>query len=356
MLPASTGNPVSTGNSAKADQQSAINQIVNLATNVTSQNDSQLAALVQQSTVTQPVAQAQSQAQSMADVSLPASVSNMLAAMSSSVVFSADQSGAAKKSAQTDNAFSNTVQSVQTASSVANTSALANQNTTNSPMVNALNSVSNASPVTQTNAESELTSLTQSFNAQSKSQQAVQSTDNMPINVMQPNQEAANTAHANSIPAMTLPISHPNWNAELADKLQLMHKQDISTVELQINPPHLGPISIKIGLDQQDQTTISFTTEHQQVKEAIEASIPKLREMLGGEQLSLLDVNVSQQQSDQKPAQNFFQMASDQGKSNNNTGSQNETENSTNSSAVDTVESSETGSAHVGNGLLNLFA
>jgi flagellar hook-length control protein FliK len=223
-------------------------------------------------------------------------------------------------------------------------------------MVNALNSVSNASPVTQTNAESELTSLTQSFNAQSKSQQAVQSTDNMPINVMQPNQEAANTAHANSIPAMTLPISHPNWNAELADKLQLMHKQDISTVELQINPPHLGPISIKIGLDQQDQTTISFTTEHQQVKEAIEASIPKLREMLGGEQLSLLDVNVSQQQSDQKPAQNFFQMASDQGKSNNNTGSQNETENSTNSSAVDTVESSETGSAHVGNGLLNLFA
>ncbi|WP_347989998.1 flagellar hook-length control protein FliK [Methylomonas sp. AM2-LC] len=353
-VPNSTVNSVSTDNTTGDDQQFAINQAVNSSTKSITQNDNRLAAAVSAATQQAALTQTAAKAQAISDVPLPSSVSSMLSGMSGSIVFSANQAVSNKKSTQTDTPLSNIVQTVSTPVAE-NSSLTTDPNTSNSATVNTLTEISNSTGVTQVDADSELTSLTQSFTTQNKSQQAANATDNMPINLIQPHQSVANTTHVNSMSGIALPLNHPNWNAELADKLQLMHKQDISTAELQINPPHLGPISIKIGLDQQDQTTISFTTQHQQVKEAIEASIPKLREMLGGEQLNLVDVNVSQQQSDQKPAQSFFQMASDQGKGN-NTGSQNETENSTNSSAVDKVETSEIGSAHAGNGLLNLFA
>jgi flagellar hook-length control protein FliK len=100
---------------------------------------------------------------------------------------------------------------------------------------------------------------------------------------------------------------------------------------------------------------VAFTTQHQVVKDAIEAAIPKLKEMLQGQQLNLADVNVSQQQSEQRQStQDFFQMASDQGRKNPNdadvaeTGAVNQSQ-----SIVDEIEA---GRAIASNGLLSLFA
>jgi len=58
-----------------------------------------------------------------------------------------------------------------------------------------------------------------------------------------------------------------------------MNNKSISAAEIKLNPAHLGPISVRIDVNQ-DQATIMFTAQHADVKEAIEASIPKLREML----------------------------------------------------------------------------
>jgi flagellar hook-length control protein FliK len=174
----------------------------------------------------------------------------------------------------------------------------------------------------------------------------------MTPNLMQLN--PVNSNQNSTIATMALPLNHPDWNAELANKLQLMHQQNMPAAELQINPAHLGPISIKIELNN-DQTTISFTAQHQQVKEAIEASIPKLRDMLGGEQLNLVNVNISQQQSDQKPAQGYFQMGAGQGNGN-GSGRYTDAENSTNTATIDTVSPANESSTNVSNGLLNIFA
>jgi flagellar hook-length control protein FliK len=68
----------------------------------------------------------------------------------------------------------------------------------------------------------------------------------------------------------------------------------------------LGPLEVRIEISpDQQQTNIHFITHHAAVREAVEAALPRLREMLDTQQLSLGDVNVSQHSyGDQRGAQN----------------------------------------------------
>jgi hypothetical protein len=94
-------------------------------------------------------------------------------------------------------------------------------------------------------------------------------------------------------PAITRPLTHPDWGKDLGEQIVWMNNKAIPAAEIKLNPAHLGPISVRIDVNQ-DQATVMFTAQHAEVKEAIEASIPKLREMLGTQQLNLINVNISQ--------------------------------------------------------------
>jgi hypothetical protein len=94
-------------------------------------------------------------------------------------------------------------------------------------------------------------------------------------------------------PAITRPLTHPGWSKDLGEQIVWMNNKAIPAAEIRLNPAHLGPISVRIDVNQ-DQATILFTAQHTEVKEAIEASIPKLREMLGTQQLNLINVSISQ--------------------------------------------------------------
>lgn len=167
------------------------------------------------------------------------------------------------------------------------------------------------------------------------------------------NETASNTVPTNQ-PSMQNHLSDPGWHQELGEKLIWMNKQATPSVELRLNPEHLGPVLVKIDVSQ-DQATVAFTTQHQAVKDAIEAAIPKLKEMLQGQQLNLADVNVSQQQSEQRQStRDFFQMASDQGRKNTNDADAAETAVVNESQSI--VDEIEAGRAIASNGLLSLFA
>ena len=64
--------------------------------------------------------------------------------------------------------------------------------------------------------------------------------------------------------------------------------------EIRLNPAHLGPLEVRIQI-QNDQANINFTAQHGMVREALEAAIPRLREMLGESGLQLNNVTVSDQ-------------------------------------------------------------
>ena len=145
-------------------------------------------------------------------------------------------------------------------------------------------------------------------------------------------------------PAITRPLTHPGWSKDLGEQIVWMNNKAIPAAEIRLNPAHLGPISVRIDVSQ-DQATIMFTAQHTEVKEAIEASIPKLREMLGTHQLNLSNVNISQNST------------SDQGRSQSQAFAQTpENREQGIDSVTGTIEKNEHDRVVVSKGLLSIYA
>ncbi len=155
------------------------------------------------------------------------------------------------------------------------------------------------------------------------------------------------------IQPMTKHFAHPEWNKEVGERVIFMHKQAIPSAELRLNPQHLGPITIKVETTQ-DQVSVAFTAQHAAVKEAIDAALPKLREMLTAQQLNLSEVSVSQEDARQKQQQGFSQMGSDTGKGEKQANEM--AENGQTESAMDIADEIEAGRAIASNGVLSIFA
>ncbi len=95
---------------------------------------------------------------------------------------------------------------------------------------------------------------------------------------------------------LNLPVGQPGWDQGLGERVQWMVNQNIQQAEIKLTPPNLGPLEIKISV-QHDQTHVTFLAAQAPTREALEASIPRLREMLGEINLNLANVNVGQQQA-----------------------------------------------------------
>ena len=157
-------------------------------------------------------------------------------------------------------------------------------------------------------------------------------------------------------PPMTRAFNHPEWQNEFSERIVWMYNKSVPAAELKLNPQHLGPISIRIDVSQ-DQATIGFTAQHASVREAIEAAIPRLREMLNSQQLNLAEVNVSQQDSsEQRHSQGFFNNGQKQNNQQGAKFSLDEGLDKNIENAAELTEEIERGRAVASNGILNIFA
>jgi len=133
-----------------------------------------------------------------------------------------------------------------------------------------------------------------------------------PLNTTTP---ATNVAQANraaplpatpapvSLPAVDVPVGHAGWDAAFSQRVAWAASNNQQVAQLQLNPPNLGPIEIRITLNS-EQTNAAFTSPHAAVREAIEAALPRLRDMLADNGLSLGNVNVSSQSFQQQQQAN----------------------------------------------------
>ena len=101
-----------------------------------------------------------------------------------------------------------------------------------------------------------------------------------------------------SIPAN---IQTPNWSQQMTQQVSYMVKGGFQQAEIKLNPENLGPMEIKLSI-KDDKASLTFVTQHVQVRDAIDTSMPRLKEMLEQQGINLLDVDVSTQ-SDQQQAQ-----------------------------------------------------
>lgn len=109
-----------------------------------------------------------------------------------------------------------------------------------------------------------------------------------------PLQSQASTAAVN-LESLTLqhPVSQKGWDQAMGSRVVWMARQNIPQVQLQLNPRELGPIEIKLSLSQ-DQATVNFSAHHPATREALEAAMPRLREMLGEQGFNLAHSDVSE--------------------------------------------------------------
>lgn len=86
-------------------------------------------------------------------------------------------------------------------------------------------------------------------------------------------------------------VGQANWGEAVGQKLLLLVGQKQQNVEMQLNPPHLGPMEVKLDLST-DQANISFITAHPAVREALLQTVPKLEAMLADNGIMLGQVQV----------------------------------------------------------------
>lgn len=100
----------------------------------------------------------------------------------------------------------------------------------------------------------------------------------------------------------------------VADKVSVMMDGNLTSAKLQVNPPALGPIEVRIAL-QGGHAQVWLSSHSAVTRDALESSSPKLREMLGSQGFSQVSVDISHRsfQDRSPPSQAYEAMPSIEG-------------------------------------------
>lgn len=107
---------------------------------------------------------------------------------------------------------------------------------------------------------------------------------------------------SNSEPArLSLPtpmVQSSRWGAELGDRIAWLAGNRVQSATLQVNPPQMGPIEVRIVIEG-DQAAVSFAAVQSQTRDAIQQALPTLAQSFLEHGLQLARSNVG---SDGHPA------------------------------------------------------
>ncbi|MBI3712961.1 MAG: flagellar hook-length control protein FliK [Burkholderiales bacterium] len=103
-------------------------------------------------------------------------------------------------------------------------------------------------------------------------------------------------------------VGSKGWDVAVGQKMIWMVAGEESSVQLSLNPPDLGPLQVVLSVND-NQIDASFVSAHLDVREAIEAASPKLKEMMENAGISLTGFSVSAQA---QSSENAFAQAQQQ--------------------------------------------
>ena len=98
---------------------------------------------------------------------------------------------------------------------------------------------------------------------------------------------------------VAVPVGNAGWDTAFSQRVVWVASNTQQIAQLHLNPPNLGPLEVRINLTS-EHANAAFTSPHAAVREAIEAALPRLREMLADNGLSLGNVNVSSESFQQQ--------------------------------------------------------
>jgi hypothetical protein len=108
--------------------------------------------------------------------------------------------------------------------------------------------------------------------------------------------QPAGAAGNSALPSVSVqvPLQQANWDQALGERIQWLMGQRLQGAQIKLNPAHLGPMEVRIQM-QHDQASIQFTSAHAVVRDALEAALPRLRDMFESAGVQLVNVDVSGQ-------------------------------------------------------------
>lgn len=95
---------------------------------------------------------------------------------------------------------------------------------------------------------------------------------------------------------LATPFGTPGWSEDVGNKLVWMAGADHQQADLVLTPPNMGRIEVSITV-KNEQATANFVAANSEVRDALEQSLPRLREMFANAGISLGQANVSGESS-----------------------------------------------------------
>lgn len=108
--------------------------------------------------------------------------------------------------------------------------------------------------------------------------------------------------------SLDTPFESPDFSRQFAERVGWVIHAKLGNAQIKINPEHLGPVDVSIDVDEQ-QARVQFVAAAPLTREAIESSLPRLRELLEQQGLQLADADVH---DGSKHQQRFAESTTDQ--------------------------------------------
>ena len=93
--------------------------------------------------------------------------------------------------------------------------------------------------------------------------------------------------------AETISIMRKDFTDAVKDKVMVMISQKIQQIDIQLDPPELGSMQVRINM-QNEQAVVNFVVQNQQAKEALEQNMDRLKQMMADNGVDVGDANVKQ--------------------------------------------------------------
>jgi len=117
------------------------------------------------------------------------------------------------------------------------------------------------------------------------------------------------TAEANAVPVAPVYTGTVNVSEilqQIAEFVKVSASQDVTSLEMQLNPENLGKLYLQISTTKEGSITAQFTAQSQAVKEALETQIVELRQTLNqqGVKVDAIEVAVATHEFERNLEQN----------------------------------------------------
>jgi flagellar hook-length control protein FliK len=110
-----------------------------------------------------------------------------------------------------------------------------------------------------------------------------------------PAQSAAAAATAAPATQLTqsidVPVKDQAWGDRIGERVLLMASNRLQSAEIRLTPAELGPLRVQVAVDD-GAANVTFLAQHAATRDAIEQALPRLRELLAENGLTLNETNV----------------------------------------------------------------